>query len=442
MNAPTATRAAAFGVPTEAYLSADYAKTERDKLWRKVWQVACRAEEIEQIGDFVTYDILDDSVVIVRTDAETIAAYHNVCPHRGRRLVDGGCGHARSFKCGFHGWSWGIDGKNLGVVRKAGYGDSLSADDIRLHDVKVDTWGGWVFVNLDPGCVPLTEYLGEVAPLLDPFEMVKMRYNWRQWLRFPCNWKVAIEAFNEGYHVLGTHPQIAVYSDKPTWSRSLGIHGNFGSASREGVGGATAGAAGAPDMRIGLAVSLTQIWEEVKATTTQSMVDIARNLVNELPEGTPAHEVHLHFMKRVIEEDARNGITWPMLDPAHVADAGTDVHIFPNTVIIFGPTFALCYRARPDGYDPDSCIFEVYTLERFAPGTEPKPDNLFKPDLDLASWPKVLLQDFSNMGQVQKGMKSMAFGMARPHPIEEEAVVNFHRVLESYMGSGGPVELG
>ena len=229
MNAvtPGETRPARYALPTDAYLSADYARNEADRLWRKVWQAACRVEELEKVGDFVTYDIVDDSIIVVRTADDRIDAYHNVCPHRGRRLT-AGCGHAQGFKCGFHGWTWGIDGRNLGVVRKSGYGDSLSPDDIRLKNVKVDCWGGWVFINLDPDCVPLAEYLGEVAPLLDPFEMEKMRYRWRQWLKFPCNWKVAIEAFNEGYHVLGTHPQIAVYSDKPTWSRSLGIHGNFG----------------------------------------------------------------------------------------------------------------------------------------------------------------------------------------------------------------------
>jgi nitrite reductase/ring-hydroxylating ferredoxin subunit len=425
---------------TEPYLSADYARAERDRLWRKVWQVACREEEVPEVGDFVTYDILDDSIIVTRVAEDRIAAFHNVCMHRGRRLTEG-CGHARRFTCRFHGWTWGNDGRNIGVTRKEGYGDTFDRDDIRLRDVKVDTWGGWVFVNLDPECAPLREFLGPVADCLSPFEFDKMRYRWRQWLHFPCNWKVAVEAFNEGYHVVGTHPQIAVFSDKPTWSRARGIHGNFGSAQREGVGGASGGAAGAPDMRIGLAVSLNQIWEEVNATTTQTMVDVANLLVEELPEGTPAPAVQAHFMKRVIEEDARRGIFWPKLDPAHIAETGSDWHIFPNTVMIHGPTFALCYRARPDGYDPDRCIFEVYTLERFPEGGEPRPENRHVPEITEETWRKVLCQDFSNMGDVQKGMKSMAFPGARPHPVEEQAVINFHRTLAGYMGTDGPKTL-
>lgn len=432
---------AAVILSTEPYLCPDYARAERDKLWRKVWQVACREEEIPNVGDYITYDILDDSIIVTRVTEDRIAAYHNACLHRGRRLTEG-CGHAKRFVCKFHGWTWDNKGRNVGVTRKDGYGDTLSRDDIRLREVKVGTWGGWVFINMDSECEPLEQFLSPAKEMLDCYEFHQMRYRWRQWLTFPCNWKVAIEAFNEGYHVPGTHPQLAVFSDKPTWSKARGIHGNFGALQREGVGGASSGAAGAPDMRIGLAVSLNQIWEEVNATTTQTMVDVANGLVDELPEGTPPGEVQMHFMKRVIEEDAKRGVTWPKLDPAHIAETGNDWHIFPNTVFIQGPTFALCYRARPNGYDPESCIFEVYTLERFPEGQEPKPDNVHKQEITEENWRKVLCQDFSNMAEVQRGMKSMGFPGARPHPLEEQPIVNFHRMLARYMGSGEPEIVG
>jgi nitrite reductase/ring-hydroxylating ferredoxin subunit len=424
-------------IPTEAYLSADYAREEQDRLWRKVWQVACREEDIPNVGDYLTYDILDDSIIVTRVAEHKIVAYHNVCQHRGRRLTEG-CGNAKRFTCKFHGWTWGNDGANIGVTRKEGYEGALDKADIRLKDVRTGTWSGWVFISMDPDCESLEDWLAPISEHLDPFDLGGMRYHWRKWLKFPCNWKVAIEAFNEGYHVTATHPQLAVYSDKPTWSKPRGIHGNFGSQHREGVGGASGGAGGAPDMRIGLAVSMNNLWEQVRSTTTQTMVDVANNLVNELPEGTPAIEVQMHFMKRAIEEDAKKGVTWPAINPAQAAEAGIDWHIFPNTVIIQGPTFALCYRARPDGFNPDSCIFEVYTLERYAPGKEPKPENLYMPEMTEENWGKVLCQDFSNMADVHRGMKSMAFTGARPHPVEEQAIVNFHRTLADYMGRGRP----
>src|SRR5258705_13149811 len=95
-------------ISVEAYVSADYARAERDKLWRKVWQQVGRVEEIPEVGDFLSYDILDDSILVVRTAPDKLRAYYNVCVHRGRRLVDTpkgakrACGTRKQFVCGFH----------------------------------------------------------------------------------------------------------------------------------------------------------------------------------------------------------------------------------------------------------------------------------------------------------------------------------------------------
>ncbi|MFN3452724.1 MAG: Rieske 2Fe-2S domain-containing protein, partial [Sphingorhabdus sp.] len=100
-------------IGTEAYLSIDYAKSERDLLWRKAWLQAGRIEDIMGEGDFITFDIHDDSIIVVREDAVTVRAFHNVCVHRGRKLVDtpsgqrNARGSARNFTCGFHGWTYG-----------------------------------------------------------------------------------------------------------------------------------------------------------------------------------------------------------------------------------------------------------------------------------------------------------------------------------------------
>jgi phenylpropionate dioxygenase-like ring-hydroxylating dioxygenase large terminal subunit len=441
MNAPTTMERPlverAVRIGAEAYVSEHYARQEADKLWNKVWQVACREEELEKPGDFVTYNIIDESIVVVRAADGGLRAFHNQCRHRGRRLTEG-CGNKKRFVCPFHAWAWDLEGRNIAITRGDAWGEAISGEDVPLLGVQVDTWGGWVFVNMDERAKPLAEYLGKVGEMLAPFEFENMRYRWRQWLHFPCNWKVAIEAFNEGYHVAGTHPQLTKFSPKPTWSDAWGIHGVFGSKAAEGSGGATAGASGAADMREGLKHSLNQLWEEVNATTTQTMVDVANRLPVELPQGTPAHEVQMHLMKRTMEEDARRGVAWPQVDPAHFAKCGNVVHIFPNTVVIHGPVFALCYRARPDGIDPNRCIFEVYTLEKYPEGGEPRPENLHKPEITEENWKKVLCQDFSNMEAVQQGLRAKHFPGMLPSPVEERAIINFHGVLASYMGTGAP----
>lgn len=195
-------------VPKDSYIDPSYVRLEAERLWPKVWQVACREEELEEVGAYVTNSIAHESIIIVRT-AAGIRAHHNVCQHRGRRLTEG-CGKTGSFMCRYHGWRWNLDG-SLGKVLD--HDDwqgcpSMADEDLRLPSVQVDTWGGFVFINPDPQAEPLAQYLDPVPRFIDPFELEKMRYRWYKSVRLPCNWKVAQEAFTEGYHVAATHPQL------------------------------------------------------------------------------------------------------------------------------------------------------------------------------------------------------------------------------------------
>jgi len=434
-------------IPAEAYISEAYARAENEKLWPKVWQVACRVEEIPNVGDYVTYDILDESIIVVRTASDKIQAFYNVCQHRGRRLTEA-CGHTKQFFCRFHGWRWNLDGENAFVLDREDWGTVLDADNLRLKQVNVDTWGGWVWINMQPDCEPLRQYLEPAATMLDPFELDRMRYRWRQWLHVPCNWKTAMEAFNESYHVAATHPELSRWGGGSVmWSRSEGRHswhgvaGPRGGARRAGTGLTGARGGNGIDARIATAEALSYLMAEVNATTTETFVNAASRLVDELPADTPPERVGSHLMAAAKRDDAARGVVWPEIDPKHLVEAGIDWHVFPNTIIIQGITFALCYRARPHGYDPDSCIFEVYVLERFPEGREPKTEWVFKPDLTEESWLKVLSQDFCNMPEVQRGMKSRGFRGARPSPVQEKPVTNFHRTLAEYMGTGAPVEI-
>ncbi|MDP9139326.1 MAG: Rieske (2Fe-2S) protein, partial [Pseudomonadota bacterium] len=179
---------------TEAFLSREYAQLEGDRLWAKVWQHAGRVEEIPEVGNFISYDIGTDSIIVIRTGTDTIKAYHNVCSHRGRQLIDtppgkhSSCGKRTQFVCGFHGWRYNLDGECTFKLDEDDWKGTLT--DVRTHlgEVKVDTWGGWLFINMDPNAVPLHEYLDPVTKTLGPFALDRMRYKWRQWVIFDCNW--------------------------------------------------------------------------------------------------------------------------------------------------------------------------------------------------------------------------------------------------------------
>ena len=149
-------------VPKDVYYAQDFADLEAERLWPFVWQPACRLEEIPNVGDYLKYDIIDDSIIVVRTGPDTIKAYHNVCPHRGRPLVDEN-GSTKQFVCNFHGWRYNLDGANIKVVDKADWGGCLTSEDTHLTPVLCDTWGGFVFINMDLKAETLRAFLGPGA---------------------------------------------------------------------------------------------------------------------------------------------------------------------------------------------------------------------------------------------------------------------------------------
>jgi len=433
-------------VPVEAYVSEAYVHAERDKLWRKVWQQVGRIEDIPAVGSFLTYEILDDSIVIVRTATDKIKAFHNVCMHRGRKLVDtpqgerNAHGKRNQFVCRYHGWRYDLEGQCTHIIHKDDWKGALTAENTRLSEVKVDTWGGWVWINMDPECEPLLDYLDPIPQMLEPFQLQNMRVRWRKWGIFDCNWKVAMEAFNETYHVETTHPEFNKYGQFRGWARVHGKHSNIGYEAPKDMDAnqqAKLRLGSSGDPRISTAEMQVYTWEKANTNTTQTLVDAARRLAEELPEGTPGDKVLKHWLETARRDDEARGVFWPVVEPAHVGKSGTAWQVFPNFQIGHAVNNMLCYSARPYGYDPDKCIFEGAVYELYPEGQEPKTEWVFSPATEEA-WCYVLSQDFANMAAVQQGMKSLGFPGPRPNPYMERSTVNLHTNLAKYMGTGEP----
>ena len=440
-------------IPVDAYISPEYARNERDRLWRKVWQQVGRVEEIPEVGSYLTYDIFDDSIIVVRTEAtdssSSFTAHHNVCMHRGRKLIDNpegaknATGRARkSFVCGFHGWTYGLDGTCTHIREQDDWQGKLTPGNTHLAPVQVDTWGGWLFVNMDPHCEPLVDYLYPAAKILDPFGLENMRFKWRKWLYFDCNWKVAMEAFNETYHVFTTHPEFNKFGEFKGWAKAQGKHSNIGYDAPKGMDETKSKIRlGTGDPRISTAEMQVYTMEETNATTTKTLVNAAKRLVDELPEGTPADQVLQHWLASARRDDEARGVVWPTIPPDILGQSGTAWQIFPNFQVGQGLTSALCYSARPDpSYDPNKCIFEVAVFELYPKGEEPETEWAYTPK-DSPNWLSVLPQDFSNMAAVQQGMKSAGFPGTLPNPYRERSTVNLHYQLSKYMGSGEPQDI-
>jgi phenylpropionate dioxygenase-like ring-hydroxylating dioxygenase large terminal subunit len=429
-------------IPASDFTDPQITGRERERLWPKVWQIACREEEIPKVGDYVRYDILDESILIVRTAKDRVSAFYNTCQHRGRQLVDSPKGSvSQGFYCKFHGWKYKLDGALTRVHVKDSWGDCPAFTDgsLNLKQPQVDTFWGWVWINMDPDAESLADFLGEAVDALQPFEIEKLRYAWYETLTMPCNWKVVVEAFNEGYHVAATHTTGFDYQNMRNHGRVRGIHASF--ASVFGVSRVKDHETGEWRPERGPADrsfhSQLVMYRELHALAADPTMRVLERLREEFPGEATAQQLGAKYLQYYQEEIEATGAEWPKgLTLEALVEAQQDWHIFPNTVFLPVPDAFLWYRFRPDPKDPHgSCIFDIWCLRRYTPGGEPKVEQVISPSLEVFKGRNTFLeQDFSNLEGVQKGVRSCGFKGAFCNPDEETSIIHFHKVLHSYIG--------
>lgn len=425
-------------IPPADY-SPEFHRLEMERVWPRVWQIACREEEIPNVGDYVNYEIGQESILVVRNAPSSIKAFYNVCPHRGRRLRDDARGNLKAIFCGYHAWTFDLDGKPTAIPSEEDWKKcpNFSEEDVSLSRVRSDTWAGWVWINMNPDCEPLHEYLAPLPKELDAFEWDKCRMRSYSTLIFPINWKVALEAFVEGYHLTGTHPQLLKYGTPylPGLTEYMGPgqrhaphlghrHYEFDDESEY------------KDPRKYVRDDLLDIYNQLHGLVHEEGARAAERVLAELPEGTTLQECYAAYGKFLREETLKSGASFPDLSSAKTNV--TEWQVFPNSSILPSPEGAFWYRSRPNGDNPNSTIFDVWSLGRFAPGKEPKvKQEVYENLKDFKGKNPILEQDFSNMIAVHKGMRSRGWKGARPSPIQESNVYNLHRVLHDYIYGTG-----
>ncbi len=424
-------------VPKEVYFDKDFAALEAERLWPHVWQVACREEEVPNVGDFVVYDILKDSIVVVRTAPDRIEAHHNVCPHRGRRLVEG-TGNIKQFHCAFHGWRFKLSGENVNVIDRADWGECLKAEDIALSTIQCDTWGGFVFINMDPKAGPLLEFLDPLDEYCGKFEFERLRFRWYKTTIMQSNWKTVLGFFNEFYHVQQAHPQLLEFTNDYSGSLELGRHAQTFYDSKGAVPISRSPrlpARAEPSMLEHIQNLGEQYRRDLQVMLSERNWEVIQTLKDHVSTETPPMEVLAKWGELQLKAAAEEGIEWPpQLTPEYIERSGLAWHVFPNTIFLHGLVDSvLWYRLRPNGDDPESCIFDVWALELFGPGKVPELKRESYNHWEDANFPLIYRQDFVNIPEVQKGFHSRGFKGERTNPVQERAISNFHRVLRRFL---------
>jgi len=191
-------------IPKERYTSPEFMRLEWERMWTKVWLLGGLEADIPEAGDYIATEIGRESILLVRQHDRQIKAFYNVCLHRGNRLRPTGFSSADSFKCQYHHWEYGIDGRFLRIPDLDTF--PQGAPQCRgLRELPCDVWGGFVWFSLNPRAEPLARFLDPIQHHLDPYNFSKMVLTRDLTIEWACNWKTSVDAFNESYHVQGIH---------------------------------------------------------------------------------------------------------------------------------------------------------------------------------------------------------------------------------------------
>jgi phenylpropionate dioxygenase-like ring-hydroxylating dioxygenase large terminal subunit len=406
--------AAALGtapIPKHRYTSVDFAHLEWERMWPRVWLLAGIEADVAAPGDWFTFEIGPESILVARDHRGALHAHHNVCLHRGNRLCEPGRGRASTFSCRYHAWEWDLDGR----LRRATDADTFPGGlppDLRLREVRLDTWGGFVWVTMDPA-TSLAEYLGPVRELLDPYRLTDYALTDDVTLELECNWKTCVDAFNEVYHVQGTHPEILDYTDDVEVPITLfERHSSF------------VFSVGRPSPRLGTPAQIP--------TGLRDLVMAGAGLDSERFSGSVAD------VRPAVLSGTRRLLTDLGMDVTRLTDAQMiddhHVTIFPNVTFNLHARGFWLFRHRPHPTDPNRMYFDFQDWQRWSDALGPRPA---RPTLrhDTAGGTSlgiVLDQDLYNLPRVQAGMRSRAFeGLLLSS--QEVRIRHFHDVLDRYV---------
>ena len=421
------------------YFDRDVMTQETERLWRRTWLLAGLSSDLTRVGATIVFDIGPDSIVIARAD-DGLHAYHNVCTHRGTRLLEGGLSNQQMIRCPYHAWCYNLDGSLRSAPNADTFVAGLPAERLRLKPALVAEWQGFVFVNLDTAAAPLPDFLGTVLERLAPYAIDRMVLLEDQTAEVDCNWKAIIDNFSELYHVDYIHPQHKSFVDCTGAIDELYEHGHTGLH----VAGFTT------DQRYPVPEQPT----EYQAAQLQALGLDPTDFAGRVPEIPAA----IAAAKRA--QSGKRGYDYSSLSDEQLTRV-YQYNLFPNIILSGTPEGLWMMRSRPHPTDPRKSLLDKWTLS-LPPDPELGGDNTGTHTLHATSdgskvaqagrvphdcfhYSEVLAgrksltitvdQDLSLLAKVQAGAESAGFSEAWLSE-REVRVAHFHRALNRVLNLG------
>jgi phenylpropionate dioxygenase-like ring-hydroxylating dioxygenase large terminal subunit len=405
----------------DRYISQERFDLEMKKLWPRVWQWACREEHLLHVGDYVTYDVGPHSIILVRSGPDEIKGYVNACLHRGTQFRPSDSrGVAPILRCPFHGWSWSLDGQLKELPCRWDF-PHVKDEEFRLPEVKVERWGGFVFINMDPDARPLAEHMGVLPEHFRDGWDLSNRYTVLHIQKeLDTNWKPAQEAFLEAYHVYATHTQ-----GLPTAGDANAQYDIFGETVTRFVH-----TIGHQSPHLKREISQQEMLEKLRAGPEGAV----------LPPGRLARSVAADHQREALSKDWRVDLSG--YSDSEMMDS-IEYFLFPNMFLFPGVTLPMIYRFRPIGMDPGRTLFDLLFLRPLAPGeARPEAPEPYRvtPGESYASAPGmdpglgfVYDQDTDNLAMQYKGFQASRKRGQTLGNYQEARIRRMHLTLDKFL---------
>lgn len=431
-------KAATGSVPIDGdrYHDRNFMHVEIDDIWRKTWLLAALESDLQKTKSIVVFDIGHDSIIISRAKDGSLNAFHNACTHRGTRLLEEGTGQIPLITCPYHAWCFNLDGSLRGAPDAESFADGLPADRLRLKPARLETWQGFVFINMDGDAAPLSEFLGPLVSRMAPYQIGQMALLEDQTVSVDCNWKAMIDNFSELYHVDHIHPQHKRFVDCPNATDELFANGHTG-------------------LNVPGFVTDSRYPIPEKPTDFQEMQLAALGLDAGEFIGRVA-DIPAAITKTKREQSGNNGYDYSKLTDEQLTLV-YQYNLFPNIILSGSPEGLWMMRSRPHPDNPAKSFLDKWTLqlnpdpalggsedhkqtlhaasENAAQNGTRVPRDIFGYE-DILSGKKTMTetidQDISLLARVQAGAQSSGFDQAWLSD-QESRVAHFHDALnQSY----------
>ncbi len=410
------------------YTDADYLKKEFQNVWHKVWNIGGVSYQMPEPGDYLTTELGQDSIIMVRQPDRSVKAFFNSCPHRGTMITQAPEGHAKKFQCPYHGWEFDLDGVVSFVPDEEDFTQGSPCGKLHLKEMPCQERFGMIWFNFDPAAPSLEDYLGAtIVDELDSYRCENMLRVLDITADAECNWKIITDNFNEAYHVKVLHPELIPY-----------IAADYEDCQFDLLsGGHNRG--WFPSFLPSKAYGQDKIGEPLISMAAAWEVDSEQYVGRER-----WRDMRVDIQQQKMEHGVERGFK----HYAHLTDYQTTdyviYNIFPNNVLTAGPDGMQLLRPRPHPTDPSKCYFDHWWLVHPIEGQDMTPSPAGGPDLPVEdamhehiSYGDKTLgttadQDLSIASIQQKGLNSKGYqGYYLPH--QERRVQHFHEVLNDYM---------